>query len=385
MVLSAFCATDVTSQNWYKGNLHTHTLWSDGDEYPEMVLDWYKSRGYDFVGLSDHNVIQEGTAWTNVSNKPIPREVFNKYLTRFGDKWVDFKRVGKDSLSVRLKTLDECRNLLEENGKFLILKCEEITSNYDGNPVHINATNIQKLIPRQTGNDIVDVIQKSIDMVTEQRKETGGKMFASINHPNFGFAITAADIMQVKNVRFFEVYNGGPYTNNYGDASHDSTEVIWDKVNLYYLESGRPLMMGLAVDDSHSFHEFNGNLNNPGRGWVMVNAPRLDADLIVESLEAGNFYSTTGVVLEDLKYEPKKISLRVKNDEGISYRIQFIGVRKGMTKSEILKEVTGRVASYKLTNKDLFVRVKIISTKLKVNPHRLDDLETAWTQPFLRE
>jgi 23S rRNA G2069 N7-methylase RlmK/C1962 C5-methylase RlmI len=29
---------------WYKGNLHTHTYWSDGDDFPEMVADWYKSQ-----------------------------------------------------------------------------------------------------------------------------------------------------------------------------------------------------------------------------------------------------------------------------------------------------------------------------------------------------
>jgi len=46
---------------WWKGNLHTHTLWSDGDDFPEMVVDWYKSRGYDFLALSDHNVLQEGS------------------------------------------------------------------------------------------------------------------------------------------------------------------------------------------------------------------------------------------------------------------------------------------------------------------------------------
>ncbi|MEO6434962.1 MAG: hypothetical protein ABIP55_04275, partial [Tepidisphaeraceae bacterium] len=25
---------------WWKGNLHTHTLWSDGNDFPEMVAEW---------------------------------------------------------------------------------------------------------------------------------------------------------------------------------------------------------------------------------------------------------------------------------------------------------------------------------------------------------
>ena len=27
---------------WWKGNLHTHSLWSDGDDFPEMIVDWYR-------------------------------------------------------------------------------------------------------------------------------------------------------------------------------------------------------------------------------------------------------------------------------------------------------------------------------------------------------
>ena len=48
---------ETETLNWYRGNLHTHTYWSDGDEFPEMVLDWYKSNGYDFIALSDHNTL----------------------------------------------------------------------------------------------------------------------------------------------------------------------------------------------------------------------------------------------------------------------------------------------------------------------------------------
>src|SRR5437763_17155602 len=53
----------AAEKHWYKGNVHTHTLWSDGDGFPEMAVDWYKSHGYDFVALSDHNVLSVGEKW----------------------------------------------------------------------------------------------------------------------------------------------------------------------------------------------------------------------------------------------------------------------------------------------------------------------------------
>src|SRR4051812_26967133 len=45
---------------YWKGNLHTHSFWSDGDDFPEMIADWYRDKGYHFLSLSDHNVLSEG-------------------------------------------------------------------------------------------------------------------------------------------------------------------------------------------------------------------------------------------------------------------------------------------------------------------------------------
>lgn len=45
---------------WWKGNLHTHSLWSDGQEFPKVIVDWYKRHGYHFLALSDHNVLSAG-------------------------------------------------------------------------------------------------------------------------------------------------------------------------------------------------------------------------------------------------------------------------------------------------------------------------------------
>src|SRR5687767_5437360 len=54
---------------YWKGNLHTHSLWSDGDDFPEMIADWYVRHGYHFLGMSDHNILAEGVRWIDVSPK----------------------------------------------------------------------------------------------------------------------------------------------------------------------------------------------------------------------------------------------------------------------------------------------------------------------------
>lgn len=41
--------------DWVKGNLHTHTTFSDGTRSPEAVIADYQQRGYDFLAISDHD------------------------------------------------------------------------------------------------------------------------------------------------------------------------------------------------------------------------------------------------------------------------------------------------------------------------------------------
>src|SRR3954464_13868035 len=56
-------AADDASSHWWKGNTHTHSLWSDGNDFPEMITDWYVKHGYQFLAISDHNVLQAKEVW----------------------------------------------------------------------------------------------------------------------------------------------------------------------------------------------------------------------------------------------------------------------------------------------------------------------------------
>ncbi len=205
-ILTLLCllgtASPLLAQHWYKGNLHTHSLWSDGDEYPEMIMNWYKANGYQFVGLSDHNILQEGEKWITVPRQKDRRLVFERYLQTFGPDWVTYRKGANDTLKVRLKNLSDYRGHFEEPGKFLILKSEEMSTGYQGKPIHINVTNIRNLIRPLPGNSVAEVMQNNIDLVVAQRRLTGQPMFTHINHPNFYYAITAADLMQAETRAF---------------------------------------------------------------------------------------------------------------------------------------------------------------------------------------
>lgn len=375
-----------STTKWYKGNTHTHSLWSDGDDYPELILDWYKTRGYDFIALSDHNILADKEFWKDVPTHPFRQQRFKEYLAKYGDQWVNYKTDSAGRISVRLKKLDEFRPMFEEKGKFLIIKAEEVTDKYEGKPIHINAINVKELILPRGGNSIAEVMQNNLDAIYEQRERTGQPMFPHINHPNFGWAIKANDMMELRGERFFEVYNGHPHVHNYGDSTTYGMEELWDHLLIRYLNDGKPPLYGLATDDSHNYLEYKVGLSNPGRGWIMVRAGELSPEALIASMEKGDFYATTGVMMKEVKATKKTLAVVVDPKPGTQYMIEFWGAKpdaSGEKKRTLLKTVKGTSASHTLKSGEVFVRAKIISTTPQKNPFQDGDVETAWTQPLV--
>lgn len=372
-------ATSLASAQWYKGNLHTHSYWSDGDDFPEMIMDWYKTHGYQFVALSDHNTLQEGERWKLITKSKTYLDGFDKYVNRFGKNWVVYK-TDTGRINVRLKTLKEYRPLFEDRN-FLIIQSEELTDKFGDKQVHMNATNIQSVIPAQGGNSLQEVLQRNLDAIIKQRKVTGVPIMQHLNHPNFYYSVTAQNIIDLDGEKFFEVYNGHPLVHNYGDSLHPGTERMWDDINVAYLKQGKPILYGLATDDSHNYHLFGPKEANSGRGWVMVRSKELTPSALILALEAGDFYSSTGIVLRELFVKNNIMHIEVEPERDVYYNIDFIGVRRGEAKSSVIATFPGPKGQFKITNDYLFVRAKVTSSKKRSNPIDEDENETAWIQP----
>ena len=71
LIMFFSCNQELPKQYWQKGNLHTHSFWSDGDDFPEMILKWYKDNNYQFTALSDHNTIASGDYWYKLKKSDI--------------------------------------------------------------------------------------------------------------------------------------------------------------------------------------------------------------------------------------------------------------------------------------------------------------------------
>ena len=291
----------LASLVWLKGNLHTHTAMSDGDSTPQEMAAWYRDRGYQFLVITDH---------------------------------------------------DKITTIAPPEG-LVLLPGEEVTDKLPGKPLHVNAIGLTRVVPPQGGKTPVEVLQRNIDAV----REAGG--IPLVNHPNFGWALGAEELLQLRGVTLLEIASGHPYVNADGPPS---AEAMWDEM----LSAGMRVW-GVAVDDSHHLkNPWDKYVALPGKGWVVVRAENADAKSILGALESGEFYASTGVELEEVA----PASVKVKEKNGARYRIQFIGA-----KGRVLQETVGPAASYSIRGDEGYVRAKVTDS----NGLR------AWTQPvFLK-
>jgi hypothetical protein len=395
----------IASAYW-KGNLHTHSLWSDGDDFPEMIADWYKQRGYQFLALTEHNVIAEGEKWVEAEANATRKNAVEKYLERFGNRWAEF-RTGSQKTEVRLKPLAEFRSLLEEPGKFLLVPAEEITHSFAKRPIHINGINLRDTVKPLDGKDAIETIAVNLRQVGEQRRKTTRMMIAFLNHPNFGWGVRGEDLLLANELRFFEVFNGHPSVRNYGDELHASCERVWDiTLALRLGKHGLSVVYGMATDDAHGYHAYGLGKVNPGRGWVMIKSKHLSAEGLIKGLEAGDFYASTGVLFDEIKREGDEFRLAIRTEPGVSYKTEFVATLKGTSLEakpkldkdgrelpvtadyssdigKVVGESTSATPRYVFTGKELYVRAKVISSKAHPNPYAKGDVEVAWTQPMV--
>ena len=286
----------LASVVWLKGNLHTHTLESDGDSTPVEIAAWYRDHGYDFLAITDHDKV------TKIDAPP----------------------------------------------GLVLITAEEVTDRLEGKSLHVNALGIERVVPIQGGKTKVDVLQRNIDAV----RAAGGVPL--VNHPNFGWAFGADELLQLKNFTLLEIASGHPFVNMHGPPS---VEAMWDQL----LAKGRRVY-GVAVDDSHHLkNPWDVYVALPGKAWVVVRAER-DPKSIVAALERGDFYASTGVELEDVS--GTKVKVREKNRA--RYRIQFIG-----DGGRVLQETEGLTASYTPRGNEGYVRAKVIDSNGRM----------AWGQP----
>jgi hypothetical protein len=378
-----------SGDTWYRGNTHTHSLWSDGDAAPEAVVAWYKDHGYDWLSITDHDVLLRGERWLRIADgsRLSPARV-NELRETFGDDWVVTRDSGGVS-HMRLKTLDELRARFEEPGDFLLIEGEEISDESEDKPLHFNVFNPAEFIAAQGGDDIESTVDRNLAAVGRLADSSGQNMLVHINHTNWHWAVTPEQLALMEGTSLFELYNGSTGCNNYGDSDHPGMDEVWDIANTYRLtELGFGPLYGVANDDTHDYFDFTPAKSHPGRGWIMVRADTLSTTAILDAIREGDFYASTGVELKDVQPGPEEYVVKIARERGVTYTTQFIGTRiaHGIPGEPgiVLYETDETTAVYRYRGDEIFVRAKVISSRMQPHPAEGEEApEYAWTQPVV--
>ena len=215
----------------------------------------------------------------------------------------------------------------------------------DSERYHIVALNLKEIFDGE-GLSPQEIINKIYDQ----------NALAIVGHPYWS-ALTSKDLFPLKNYIGIEVYNS---TCEKAKGKGYSS-VHWDEI----LQEGKKVW-GFAVDDTH--HHFGEYREDDILGsFIMVKAKSLSIENICSSIKNGNFYSSTGVIIKDLKVENNRISVEFSP----SCNVDFIGYGfSGERFSGKGEEITH--VEYEIKGNEKYLRIEITDKNNK----------KAWTNPI---
>jgi len=257
---------------WLKGNVHCHTALSDGDGLPADVIAWYANNGFEFLSITDHNMLT-----------------------------------------------------VAESDRIILIPGTEITLVDEGKPVHVNAIGVHAMpdLPGWHGD-----IARTLQLAVDASRAAGG--LPMINHPNFGWAFGAEQMARVSGWSLLEILNTSTDCNSIGGGGRPSVEAMWDGL----LARGMRIHAA-ATDDMHDLNKpWYGHVSPPGRGWIVVRAAERSAAAIIAAIAAGDFYASNEVALDDLAIGADGIRLTIRQVGDYAYTTRFIG-RGGTVLAEV--------------------------------------------------
>lgn len=242
--LSAFTAPG----RFWRGNLHTHSNRSDGDLPPDEVCRRYRAEGYDFMALTDHFIGLYDYPITDTL--PYRTEGFTTLLGA------------------------ELHSGAQANGELWHILAVGLPPDF----ARPNAPHFRPVPGQESGAAIA-------------RRAVQAGAFVAIAHPQWS-GLTPEDMREIDAAHAVEIYNHGCAMG----CDRPDGFALADQL----LSEGRRVSL-IATDDAH-FHE-----PDHFGGWVMVKAPENTPESLLAALKRGDFYSSQGPLLHDVRIEGRKV------------------------------------------------------------------------------
>ena len=292
--------------SWYKGNLHTHSTMSDGKLTPEILAQDYKAKGYQFLAITDH-------------------ELFHTH-----------------------------KDLCEKD--FIIIPGGEVSIKMPSGEKNWHIVGLsQRESPQET-------IYKMENRFTEQFSaqqtvwdiQNQGNL-AILAHPIWS-RLSPSDVMELEGIVGIEVFNTLCELQNAAGVA----EGYWDLM----LRSGKKVW-GFASDDTHQRIPVDRFV-----GWIEAKASSLTQKAIIEAIQKGSFYASTGPRIFDFGVDEATNCVYIHCSD-----CKFIRFISYESKGQACFSLDGSLiceAQHKLSGNETYIRAECIDAQGR----------KAWTNPI---
>jgi hypothetical protein len=309
---------------FYRGNIHCHSTTSDGRLPAEEVARRYREAGYSFLCFTEHEVF---TGKRDLGT--------DKFLVIPAVEW-SCSTGGRDGVP------DQCHHINAIEGTVAMLKSAPMGRFKPGD--------IMPRVPfagESSARSMLDAIR-------------GHGCIAIYNHPVWS-RVRPQDYGLLDGFAGVEVHN-------YGCELEDFTgfnETYWDN-----LLSDGSRVCAVATDDNHNARLPDDSFG----GWIMVSAPELTQDAIIQAIIDGHFYASTGP--EILRYGIRD-GVAFVECSGVN-QVNFVCGGKigcGSTTWDLKGGNDVTHAEHRISGRESYIRIRC----------QRKDGRTAWSQPLFPE
>ena len=271
--------------SFYKANLHCHTTVSDGRKSPEEVKELYKGAGYSVVAYTDHDVM--------VPHHDLSDDSFIA-LTGFEGEFNANYPSGKDYRTSHLCFIA---------GK----KDNDVHPIW--NPVCAYIGHAPEYHERQKYDPEGYTEKRSnspecINASIKRARDAG--FFVTYNHPVWSLD-DYNQYTQYEGMHAMEIYNHDCAVFNYNGYV---PEMYDDMLRL------DKRIYAVAADDNHNDYKRDSYAFDSLGGFVMIKAKKLEYEAITDALFRGDFYASTGPMINSLYIEDGTV--KVETSDAIS-------------------------------------------------------------------
>ena len=225
---------------WLKGNLHSHSTNSDGKLTPEEMKEAYKSHGYDFLVISDH------------------------------DRYSDTRNMTDDTFTM-VQGLELYCNAPTEKDIHVHLLWDSSFDEFE----HLQYVHLPERTSVATDKFLYEMKSKGV--------------YIMLNHPHWSI-LNSSEIGEENPYDAVELINyETEWLENTGDGTIFWTEMLYKGCRLW----------GGGSDDNHNGAPIDDMYSGSFGGWTVVKAKDRSADSIIAALKTGSFYTSTGPEIYD--------------------------------------------------------------------------------------